>query len=31
MIVIADSIAAPFRFCGHHQLRALRLIGLASV
>ena len=27
----AGNIAAALRFCAHHQLRALRLIGLASV
>lgn len=30
-LAAAVNIAAALRFCAHHQLRALRLIGLASV
>ena len=30
-LAAAVNIAAALRFCPHHQLRALRLIGLASV
>ena len=30
-LAAALNIAAALRFCAHHQLRALRLIGLASV